>query len=80
MWESSKPLETVHSCRPQVLEAATVLLSPEVCLDSSLPAEQRAVTDTPPLPEVWILAADLGFASVTERRAVTDAPPLPKVQ
>ena len=36
----------------QVMEAATVLLSPEVCLDPSLPPEQRAVADTPPLPEV----------------------------
>jgi hypothetical protein len=32
-----------------------VLLSPEVCLDPSLPPEQRAVTDTPPLPEVCIV-------------------------
>jgi hypothetical protein len=39
-------------CRHQVMEAATVLLSPEVCLDPSLPPEQRAVADTPPLPEV----------------------------
>lgn len=29
-----------------------MLLSPEVCLDPSLPAEQRAVADTPPLLEV----------------------------
>ena len=36
----------------QVMEAATVLLSQEVCLDPSLPPEQRAVADTPPLPEV----------------------------
>jgi hypothetical protein len=39
-------------CHHQVMEAATVLLSPEVCLDPSLPPEQRAVADTPPLPEV----------------------------
>lgn len=40
-----------------VLEAATVLLSPEVCLDPSLPGEQRAVMDTPPLPEAASLVA-----------------------
>lgn len=43
------------------LEAATVLLSPEVCLDPALPAEQRAVTDTPPLPEVRLIWEVLTF-------------------
>lgn len=35
-----------------ILEAVTVLISPDVCLDPSASKERRSVTDTPPLLEV----------------------------
>lgn len=49
--------DEAQSVATMVLEAATVLISPNVCLDPSASVDRRSVTDTPPLPEMASLVA-----------------------